>query len=86
MYEYDDEVLECFLKNQRQLFAEDVAETPEEADEFLSDCMAVVCKNLREVRDYFEEIADVTGMSDEELLEAEEVFKLPGGRFLVVEG
>jgi hypothetical protein len=86
MYEYDDEVLECFLKNQRQLFAEDVAETPEEADEFLSDCMAVVCKNLKEVRDYFEEIADVTGMSDEELLEAEEVFKLPGGRFLVVEG
>ena len=86
MYEYDDEVLECFLKNQRQLFVVDVAETPEEADEFLSDCMAVVCKNLKEVRDYFEEIADVTGMSDEELLEAEEVFKLPGGRFLVVEG
>ena len=86
MYEYDDEVLEYFLKNQRQLFAEDVAETPEEADEFLSDCMAVVCKNLKEVRDYFDEVADVTGMSDEELLEAEEVFKLPGGRFLVVEG
>ena len=86
MYEYDDEVLEYFLKNQRQLFAEDVAETLEEADEFLCDCMAVVCKNLREVRDYFEEIADVTGMSDEELLEAEEVFRLPSGRFLVVEG
>ena len=86
MYEYDDEVLEYFLKNQRQLFVEDVAETPEEADEFLSDCMAVVCKNLKEVRDYFDEVADVTGMSDEELLEAEEVFKLPSGRFLVVEG
>ena len=86
MYEYDDEVLEYFLKNQGQLFAEEVAETPEEADEFLSDCMAVVCKNLKEVREYFEEIADVTGMSDEELLEAEEVFKLPSGRFLIVEG
>jgi hypothetical protein len=86
MYEYDDEVLEYFLKNQRRLFAEDVAETPEEAEEFLSDCMAVVCKNLKEVRDYFEEIADITGMSDEELLEAEEVFELPSGRFLVVEG
>ena len=86
MYEYDNEVLECFLKNQRQLFAENVAETPEEADEFLSDCMAVVCKNLKEVRDYFEEVADVTGMSDEELLDAEEVFRLPSGRFLVVEG
>ncbi len=86
MYEYDDEVLEFFLENQRRLFAEDVAETPEEAEEFLSDCMAVVCKNLKEVRDYFEEIADITGMSDEELLEAEEVFELPSGRFLVVEG
>ena len=86
MYEYDDEVLEYFLENQEQLFSEPVAETLEEAEDFLSDCMAVVCKNLREVRDYFEEIADVTGMSDEELLEAEEVFELPSGRFLVVEG
>ena len=86
MYEYDEEVLEYFLENQEQLFSEPVAETLEEAEDFLSDCMAVVCKNLREVRDYFEEIADVTGMSDEELLEAEEVFELPSGRFLVVEG
>jgi hypothetical protein len=86
MYEYDDEVLEYFLKHQRQLFAEDVAETLEEADEFLNDCMAVVCKNIKEVRDYFDEIADISGMSNEELLEAEEVFALPSGRFLVVEG
>lgn len=86
MYDYDDEVLECFLENQGQLFSEPVAETPEEAEEFLNDCMAVVCKNIREVRDYFEEIADVAGMSDEELLEASEVFELPSGRFLVVEG
>lgn len=86
MYEYDDEVLEYFLENQTQLFSEEVAQTPEEAEEFLSDCMAVVCKNLREVRAYFDEIADVSGMSDEELLEASEVFELPSGRFLVVEG
>lgn len=86
MYEYDDEVLEYFLEKQGQLFPETVAETPEEAEEFLSDCMAVVCRNLHEVREYFEEIADVTGMSDEELLEASEVFELPSGRFLVVEG
>ena len=32
---YDKEVLECFLKNQGQLFDEPVAETLEEADEFL---------------------------------------------------
>ena len=86
MYEYDDEVLEYFLKHQRQLFAEDVAETLEEAEEFLNDCMSVVCKNIKEVRDYFDEIADISGMSNEELLEAEEVFELPSGRFLVVEG
>ena len=86
MYEYDEEVLECFLENQGQLFSENVVSTLEEAEEFLNDCMAVVCKNIREVRNYFDEIADVTGMSDDELLEASEVFELPSGGFLVVEG
>ena len=43
-----------------------VAETPEEAEEFLEDCMAVVCKNLREVKEYFEEAGtDIAGMSDD---------------------
>ncbi len=35
MHEYDDAVLACFLKKQKQLFPEDVAETPEEAEAFL---------------------------------------------------
>ena len=87
MYNYDDEVLEVFLENQGQLFPENVAETPEEAEEFLEDCMAVVCKNLREVREYFDEAGtDIAGMSDDELLDASEVFELPSGRFLIVEG
>ncbi len=87
MFIYDTEVLETFLENQGQLFHEDVAETLEEADEFLDDCMAVVCKNLREVRDYFDEAGtDIAGMSDEELLEASEVFALPSGKYLIVEG
>ena len=87
MYNYDDEVLEVFLENQGQLFPENVAETPEEAEEFLEDCMAVVCKNLREVREYFDEAGtDISGMSDEDILEASEVFALPSGRFLIVEG
>ena len=51
MYEYDDEVLDTFLKKQTQLFSEEVADTPEAAEEFLEDCMAVVCKNIIEVRD-----------------------------------
>lgn len=87
MYNYDDEVIEVFLEKQEQLFPEVVAETPEEAEEFLEDCMAVVCKNLREVKEYFEEAGtDIAGMSDEEILEASEVFELPSGRFLIVEG
>ena len=87
MYEYDDEVLEVFLEKQGQLFSENVCETVEEAEEFLEDCMAVVCKNLREVKAYFDEAGiDIIGMSDEEILEASEVFELPSGRYLIVEG
>ncbi|MBR3811522.1 MAG: glyoxalase [Agathobacter sp.] len=87
MYNYDDEVLEVFLENQKQLFPENVAETLEEAEEFLDDCMAVVCKNLREVKEYFEEAGtDIAGMSDDDILAASEVFALPSGRFLIVEG
>lgn len=87
MYEYDDEVLEYFLANQRQLFSEDVADSFEEAEAFLSDCMAVVCGSVREVREYLDEAGmDISGMDDGELLDASEVFALPDGRFLIVEG
>ena len=87
MYEYEEESLEIFLKMQGQLFDEPVAETLEEADEFLDDCMAAVVDSVAEVREYFEESgADVDGMSDEELLDAAEVFAIPDGRFLIVVG
>ena len=87
MNEYDDEILNYFLENQRQLFPENVAETPEEAGQFLEDCMAVIVDSVREVREYFEESgADVEGMSDEELEDASEVFELPNGQYLIVEG
>ena len=86
MYEYDEEVLDTFLKKQTQLFSEEVADTPEAAEEFLEDCMAVVCKNIKEVRAYFEdEGADIAGMSNADLAEAEEVFAIPDGRYLIVE-
>ena len=86
MYEYDDEVLDTFLKKQTQLFSEEVADTPEAAEEFLEDCMAVVCKNLKEVKVYFEDQgADIEGMSLHDLEEASEVFALPDGRYLIVE-
>lgn len=58
-----------------------------EAEAFLEDCMAVVTDSLDGVRGYFEENGvDVEGMSDEELEEASEVFPLPDGRYLIVEG
>ena len=40
---YDEAVVQYFLEHQMQLFKENVAESPEEAEEFLEDCMAVVC-------------------------------------------
>ena len=85
-YEYDDEVLEVFLENQSQLFDETVANTKEEAEDFLDMCMAVVCDNLKEVREYLSEVGDISGMSETELKEASEVFELSRGRYLVVEG
>lgn len=87
MYEYDEECLRVFLKKQLQLFDEPVAESMEEAEAFLEDCMAVVVKSLREVREYFDENgADISDMSDDELEEASEVFALPSGGYLIVEG
>ncbi len=87
MYEYDDECLKVFLKKQLQLFDEPVAESLDEAEAFLEDCIAVVVNSLKEVREYFDENGtDISYMSDEDLEEASEVFALPSGRYLVVEG
>ena len=87
MYEYDDECLATFLRKQSQLFDEPVAETLEEAEAFLEDCMAVVLDSLSDVREYFDENGmDIEGMSDDDLEDAAEVFSLPNGKYLVVEG
>jgi len=87
MNEFDEACLEYFLAHQEQLLPEPMAETMEEAEEFLEDCMAVVCKNIKEVRDYFDEAgSDISGMSDDELMDQSEVFAIADGRFLVVEG
>ncbi len=87
MYEYDEDCLKTFIKNQAQLFDEPVAETLEEAEAFLEDCMAAVVDSIEEVKEFLqEEGLDADGMSDEEIEEASEVFALPGGRYLIVEG
>ena len=69
---YTKESIETFLQNQGRLFDEEVAASYEEAEEFLEDCMAMELKTLKEVR--------------EELEDASEVFRLPSGGYLVVEG
>ena len=87
MYEYDEVCLRTFLKNQGQLFDEPVAENLEEAEAFLEDCMAVVVDSIAEVREYFEENgSDISDMTDEMLEDACEVFHLPSGQYLIVEG
>ena len=75
------------LKKQLQLFDEPVAESMEEAEAFLEDCMAVVLDSIQEVQQFLEEEGmDVDGMTLEEIEEAAEVFPLPNGQYLIVEG
>ena len=86
MGEYSEVCVLAFLKNQGQLYDEPVAETYEEAEEFLEDCMAVVVQSVKEVREYMESAgADVEGMSDDDLLDASEVFAVGDGTYLILE-
>ena len=81
---YTEESIEVFLKEQGRLYDEPVAETVEEAEEFLEDCMAVEVKNIKEVRKYLDEAgANSCGVWSKE---ACEVFTLPSGGYLIVEG
>ena len=88
MHEFDDAVLQCFLDNQEQLFPEgDVASNLEEAEAFLEESLAVVVNSVEEVWEFFEEEGiDVEGADGDEILEADEVFDIGDGRFLIVEG
>lgn len=84
---FTEECINTFLENQEQLFPQAVAESYEAAEAFLEDCIAQVVDSIEEVREYLEESgADVEGMSDEELEDASEVFALPDGKYLIVEG
>ena len=84
---YDEKVLKCFLDNQVRLYPEPVANTLEEAEEFLEECFAVVADSVEEVLEFFaEEGIDVEGMDEGSILEADEVFDIGDGRYLIVEG
>ena len=84
---YTEECIQTFLEKQGQLFDEPVVENYEEAETFLEDCMAVVVDSIREVREYLSGMgADVDGMTEDDLKEASEVFSIPDGTYLIVEG
>lgn len=84
---FDDKVVKCFLDNQLQLFPREVAETIEEAREFLEESEASVVDSIAEVWDYFDEAGiDVEGTEDEDILGEAEVFDIGDGRYLIVEG
>ncbi len=84
---FDEKVVQCFLENQLQLYPEKIAETYEEAENFLEECMAVVVDSVREVWEFFEEEGvDMEGADEEGILEADEVFEVGDGRYLIVEG
>lgn len=84
MHEYDEAVLRCFLEQQGKLFPEDVASGMEEAEAFLEECMAVVVDSADEVLTYFEE--ECVDVEDpDNILDADEVFEVGDGRYLIVE-
>ena len=70
MHDFDDEILDCFSR--------------EEAEAFLEDWLAVVAHSADEVREYFEEEGVDTEGGD--VLLASEVFDVGDGRYLIVEG
>ncbi len=87
MPDFDDVVVKCFLDNQLKLYPEPVARSLEEARDFLEECMAVVVNSQKEVWEYFdEEGIDMEGMNEDDILDADEVFSVGDGRYLIVEG
>ena len=87
MDKHIDECAKIFLRDQKQLFDEPVAYDLEETKEFLEDCMAVYCKDIKELREVMDdEGMDVSDLSNDELLEQLEVFRLDNGGYFFVEG
>lgn len=81
------EYAEFFIENQEQLFDFPVADTLEEAMEFLEEAMAEVFDNIDELKEYLDQCGmDIVGMSDEEIIDSSEIFKLPDGKLMYVEG
>lgn len=83
MQELDIMCAEVFFKEQGKLFPKPVAETVEEAMEFLEDCYATVFANKEDLIAYLED--EGIDFDPEYITEELEVFALPDGRLLYVE-
>lgn len=83
--QYSKEAIKVFFENQTKLFDFEVVDDISEVQDFLEDCMAVELKNFAQVKAFMKENdLDISGMTDEEILEQSEIFPLSGGKFLVV--
>ncbi|MGN0374838.1 MAG: glyoxalase [Butyrivibrio sp.] len=84
MSKLDRMCAETFLRQQEKLFPKPVADTIEEAEEFLEDCFAQVFSSKEELIEYLEE-EGFDYEEEEDITEALEVFILPDGRLMYVE-
>ena len=86
MPDFDEKVLQCFLENQLKLYPEPVAQPPEEAKNYLEECMALVVNSKEEVWEYFdEEGVDMENMDADGIVEADEVCAVGAVRYFIVE-
>ena len=77
MNKHIKECAEVFLRDQGRLFDEPVVFDVSEAEDFLEECFAQYCKNIMELKRVMDdEGMDVSGLSDAEIEEQLEVFKL----------
>lgn len=83
MEEMDIKCAEVFFREQLKLFPKPVAESVDEALEFLEDTLALVFDSKEELMEYLEEIG--VDLDEEEPADMLEVFVIPDGRFLYVE-
>ena len=82
MSEIDLMCAETFYKEQTKLLPKPVAESVDEAMDFLEDCLASVFDSKKELLEFLED----EGVDyDDDISEILEVFELPDGRYMYVE-
>lgn len=79
-------IAQYFFDNQNELFEEPVADSVSDMADFLEDSMAEIFDDIESLKEYIEEAGfDILGMTDEEVIDSDEVFKIPDGRYVFLE-